>query len=141
MEFVSPGGTTLGGEATWLGGTGAGSSEAGTLACASEASPRSTRRVTSVVGSEDGDDMEGLACDLGVLLSDGDVWAGLGSGGGAVMLEVRVVLSLAGLLWLRSKVSVTVSELVGTDRGKSTIAAAVSVTCLREEGENRDIDE
>lgn len=72
-----------------------------------------------------------------MLLSDGDVWAGLG----AVMLEVSVVLSLAGLLWLRSKVSVTVSELVGTDRGKSTMAAAVSVTCLCEEGENRDIDE
>lgn len=79
---------------------------------------------------------------MGVLLSDGDAWAGLGSGGGAVMLEVSVVLSLAGLLWLRSKVSVTVSELVGTDRGKSTMAAAaVSVTCLCEEGENRDIDE
>lgn len=55
MEFVSPGGA-----AAWLGGTGTGSPDAGTSARASEASPRSTRRVTSVVGSEDGDDMEGL---------------------------------------------------------------------------------
>lgn len=66
-----------------------------------------------------------------MLLSGGVIWMGLGgSEGGAVMLEVRVVLSLTGLLWLRSKVSVFVSELVGTERGKSTTAAAVLVPCL-----------
>ncbi len=140
FEFIASAWTTLRGE----GGTGTGSSEGttgGTSACGSGESHRSTRRVT-LAGSGDGvDEMEGLVWDLGVLLLGGVMWTGLrGSEGGAVMLEVRVVLSLTGLLWLRSKVSVTVSELVGTERGKSTTAAAVSVTCLWEEGENRDTD-
>lgn len=67
---------------------------------------------------------------FGVLVSGPVVLAGLGSGGGAVRLDVRVVLSLTGLLWLRSNVSVTVSELVATDRGKSTTLAAASASRL-----------
>lgn len=63
-----------------------------------------------------------MTMGLGVLDWGVGLGAALGSAAGAV-LEVRVVLSLAGL-------SVAGSELVVTEGSKSTTVAVVSAACL-----------
>lgn len=61
---------------------------------------------------------------LGVLAC----WTGVEAG--AVILEVRVVVSLEGLFWAVAKVSVMVSELVATEGIMSSTVAVVSAGCL-----------
>lgn len=64
----------------------------------------------------------------GVLL--GAVLASVGARVGAAVLEVRVVVSLAGLFWAVLKLSVTGSELVAIEGSKSTTVAVVSAVGL-----------
>lgn len=101
------------------------------------ASLRSTRGATSDWAARWGAGVLGLGVldwgmGAGVLLGEvlGAVLDSAGTGVGPAALEVRVVLSLAGLFWVVLKLSVTGSELVATEGSKSTTVAVVSAAGL-----------